>query len=200
MSKETIVKGVRKAVISMPLMFLGAGIIHNAFINKQHGFHYIVAIVGIGVCFWAVAMMYKGIQTILNGLFDEKPNNLNTFLGLIMLLPLCSSCYQQERDCKTYQYGTFVFEQEIEGKVEQSIFTRDSLLQVETFRGKIDSSSVRWINDCEFVLKKINPKRMADKKGIHMKILTTDEKGYHFEFNYVGESQKMKGYAKRMER
>lgn len=199
MSKETIIKGIRKSAISMPLMFLGAGIIHNAFINKHHWFHYVVAAVGISVCIWAVRMMYKGIQIIMNGLFDEKPNNIKALFWGALLIPLFSSCYQQERDCTSCQYGTFVFEQEIEGQIEQSVFKRDSLLQVETFRGKTDTSSVRWINDCEFILKKINPKRMADKKGIHMKILTTDENGYHFEFSYVGEHQKMKGYAKRKE-
>jgi hypothetical protein len=34
---------------------------------------------------------------------------------------------------------------------------------------------------------------MKEKKGIHMKILTTDEKSYTFEYSFVGDSNKQKG-------
>ncbi|MFY7741204.1 MAG: DNA topoisomerase IV [Flavobacterium sp.] len=113
------------------------------------------------------------------------------------ILPLISllfiSCYQQERNCTDFKTGKFQFELEIEGKKEISVFERNDTLQIETFRGKTDSSSVRWINDCEFVLQKLHPKGMKEKKGIHMKILTTDEKSYTFEYSFVGDSNKQKG-------
>lgn len=103
------------------------------------------------------------------------------------------SCYQQERNCSDFKTGKFQFEQEIEGKKEISIFERNDTLQIETFRGKTDTSSVRWLNDCEFVLQKLHPKGMKKKKAIHMKILTTNEKNYTFEYSFVGESAKQKG-------
>ena len=37
-----------------------------------------------------------------------------------------------------------------------------------------------------FILTKKNPESMEDKKAISMKILSTDEKGYNFEFSIVG--------------
>lgn len=110
------------------------------------------------------------------------------FLSLLLI-----SCYQQERNCTAFKTGTFQFEQEIEGKKEISVFERNDSLQIETFRGKTDTSSVRWINDCEFVLQKLHPKSMKEKKAIHMKILTTTEKNYTFEYSFVGESLKQKG-------
>ena len=110
------------------------------------------------------------------------------FLSLLFI-----SCYQQERNCTNFKTGKFQFETEIEGKKENSIFERNDTLQIETFRGKTDSSSVRWLNDCEFVLQKLHPKGMKDKKAIHMKILTTTEKNYTFEYSFVGESVKQKG-------
>jgi len=110
------------------------------------------------------------------------------FLSLFFI-----SCYQQERNCTNFKTGKFQFETEIEGKKEISIFERNDTLQIETFRGKTDSSSVRWLNDCEFVLQKLHPKGMKDKKAIHMKILTTTEKNYTFEYSFVGESVKQKG-------
>ena len=66
-------------------------------------------------------------------------------------------------------------------------------MEIDTFEGKVDSSSVRWINDCEFVLEKINPKNMAEKQAIHMKILSTTENSYTFEFSKLGDTQKQKG-------
>ena len=116
---------------------------------------------------------------------------MKKFLPLLSILLI--SCYQQERNCADFKTGKFQFEQEIDGKKEISVFERNDTLQIETFRGKTDTSAVRWLNDCEFILQKINPKGMKEKKGIHMKILTTDEKSYTFEYSFVGESAKQKG-------
>lgn len=116
---------------------------------------------------------------------------MKNFLPLLSLLFL--SCYQQERNCIDFKTGKFQFEQEIDSVKEVSVFERNDSLQIETFRGKTDTSSVRWINDCEFVLQKINPKGMKEKKAVHMKILTTNEKTYTFEYSFVGETAKQKG-------
>ena len=55
-------------------------------------------------------------------------------------------------------------------------------MQIETYNGKIDSSEVRWINDCEFILKKINPQNTSEDDAIHMKILSTTDSSYTFEY------------------
>ena len=116
---------------------------------------------------------------------------MKKFLPLLALL--LASCYQQERSCADFKTGKFQFEQEIDCVKEVSVFERNDSLQIETFRGKTDTSSVRWINDCEFVLQKINPKGMKEKKAVHIKILTTSEKKYTFEYSFVGETAKQKG-------
>ena len=76
---------------------------------------------------------------------------------------------------------------------------RDENLQVETFEGRTDSSTVRWINNCEVVFRTLNPKSRIDKKDIHLKILSTTDSTYVFEYNYVGETNKQKGIAKRID-
>ena len=43
-----------------------------------------------------------------------------------------------------------------------------------------------WVSDCEFILIKKNPHSINDKKAISMKILSTDDEGYNFEFSIVG--------------
>lgn len=111
----------------------------------------------------------------------------------IVTITLFSSCYQQERNCKDFKTGKFKFEHEINGKKEITFFERTENLQIETFNGKTDTASVRWVNDCEYILQKIHPKNMLEQKAIQMKILTTKENSYTFEFSIVGDTNKQKG-------
>lgn len=115
-------------------------------------------------------------------------------LILICLLSFFS-CYNSERNCKDFKTGDFYSEVTIDGKVYKSSFSRTEILQVETYDGKKDSSEVRWINDCEVIYKTINPKSMAERKDIHLKILTTTDSSYTYEYSYVGDTKKQKGIA-----
>lgn len=116
------------------------------------------------------------------------------FILLLLTLSLFS-CYQVERNCIDFKTGKFTSEVTINDKLYKSTFFRNDTLQVETYEGKTDSSSLRWINNCEVIFKTINPKSMAEQKDIHLKILTTTDSTYTFEYSYVGESKKQKGIA-----
>ncbi|WP_298238307.1 DNA topoisomerase IV [uncultured Algibacter sp.] len=116
------------------------------------------------------------------------------FLIFILAISL-TSCYQIERNCKDYRTGEFYSEVTIENKVYKSTFKRTESIQVELYNNNIDSSEIRWINDCEAVFKTINPKNMAERKDIHLKMLTTTDSSYTFEYSYVGETKKQKGVA-----
>lgn len=106
-----------------------------------------------------------------------------------------TSCYQTERQCNDYKTGKFYSEIDINGNLFKSSFERTENLQIEVYNNKIDSSKLRWINDCEVVFKTINPKNMAEQKDIHLKILTTTDSSYTYEYSYVGETRKQKGIA-----
>ncbi len=112
---------------------------------------------------------------------------------------LLFNCYESQRHCKDFKTGNFYSEVEIEGTVYKSVFERSENLQVEVYDNKIDSAQLRWINDCEVVFKTINPKNMAERKDVHLKILTTTDSSYTYEYSYVGESKKQKGVAYRAE-
>lgn len=114
---------------------------------------------------------------------------------LLLLSFLLISCYQVERNCSDYKTGTFKSTITIDDKDYISTFKRTDSLQIETFEGKTDSATVRWINDCEMVFKTINPKSMAEQKDVHLKILTTTDSSYTFEYSYVGKTNKQKGIA-----
>jgi len=117
---------------------------------------------------------------------------------LLLLLILLSSCYQIERNCLDFKTGSFESSIIIDSVNYISKFSRTKDLQIETFENKTDSATVRWINDCEVIFKTINPKNMAEKKDIHLKILTTTDSTYTFEYSYVGETIKQKGIAKKL--
>ncbi|PKW30106.1 DNA topoisomerase IV [Flavobacterium lindanitolerans] len=119
---------------------------------------------------------------------------MKKILSLALLtLGLLTSCYNVERNCKDFKTGEFQFEYEVNGVKKTSHFVRNDTLEIDTFEGKTDTSKVRWINDCEYILEKMNPKNMAEKQAIHMKILSTTENSYTFEFSKLGNTNKQKG-------
>ena len=121
------------------------------------------------------------------------------FITGLLLSFLIFSCYDPERNCQDFKTGTFEYEALIGTEVLITTFNRNDTLEIDFFKGKSDSSSIRWINDCEYIVKKINPKNMAEEKAIHMKILTTKGNEYNFEYNIVGDTNKQKGTAKKID-
>jgi hypothetical protein len=102
--------------------------------------------------------------------------------------------------CKDYKTGTFRFDYVVDGTPKSGTFERTERYSINFYDGKIDSSEVKWINSCEFVLYKINPRSISEKDPIHMKILTTTDSSYTFEyakasFNEGEPKRKEKGVA-----
>lgn len=119
-------------------------------------------------------------------------------LFILPLLTVLASCYKQERKCSDFKTGKFEFEAVIDGETKISTFTRTNEIQIETFEGKTDTASIRWVNDCEFVLQKLHPRNMADQKAITMKIINTDGDSYVFEYGILGESRRERGTIKKI--
>ena len=120
---------------------------------------------------------------------------LKRLIILSVALLAISSCYQPERDCKAYKDGEFTFTSMIDDKEVTTTFVRKGDLEIDYYQGKADSSSVRWINDCEYIVKKLRPRNKAEEKSVHMKILTTTDNSYTFEYNIVGDNNKFRGIA-----
>lgn len=121
-------------------------------------------------------------------------------LLVTLLVVLLTSCYSYERDCKKFQTGVFVFETYLNGEFVKTRFTRNDSIEIDHFQGKTDTSSVRWINDCEYILTNLHPENRAEKKPIHIKILTTNKNSYTFEFSEVGSANKQQGTARKVGR
>lgn len=112
---------------------------------------------------------------------------------------MLTGCYSPERDCTSYKTGTYEFETYLNGEIVTSKFVRNDSIEIDYFQGKTDTSSVRWINDCEYILKNLNPKNRAERQPIHIKILTTGKDTYMFEYGLVGDSKKERGEVKRIQ-
>ena len=70
---------------------------------------------------------------------------------LIFLL-LFLSCYDVEKDCDSFRLGSFEFSTIVNGEIKTSRFVRSKSLEIEFYENKIDSATVKWVNDCEFIL------------------------------------------------
>lgn len=117
---------------------------------------------------------------------------MKIIISFLLILTLCS-CFEQECNCVQFKTGTFQFSQTIDGKKHTSTFVRSKTQQIETYNGKTDTATVRWVNDCEFILQKIHPKNMQEQKAISMKIISTNRNKYDFEFGFINDSKKQIG-------
>ena len=105
----------------------------------------------------------------------------------LFILFLLTSCYSVDRDCENFKMGEFEFTYKLNDTIQRSLFTRTLDYEIEEFNSVIDSSSISWVNDCEFVLTKINPKTNQEKRPVRIKIIRTYENSYDFEYSSVNE-------------
>ena len=119
---------------------------------------------------------------------------MKNYMLLFVVLLFCS-CYEPERQCEDFRTGTFEFQSYLDGELVKTTFSRNDSIEIDHFRGKTDTSSIRWINDCEYLIRNLNPKNRAEEKPLHIKILTTKGNSYTFEYGLVGETDKRKGTA-----
>ncbi|MCR9263157.1 MAG: DNA topoisomerase IV [Flavobacteriaceae bacterium] len=120
---------------------------------------------------------------------------VNYFFSVVLILLFWACGQPPQRNCTDFKTGEFTFTTVIDGEEKKTTFHRTLDTEVDFYDGKRDTSSVRWINDCEYILKNKNPKSKAEEKSIHIKILTTSDSSYTFEYNAVGDKRKFKGTA-----
>ncbi|MBC5838233.1 DUF6095 family protein [Flavobacterium muglaense] len=70
-NKQLLSKGIKYLSGALPLLFIGPSVIYNAFMNQQNVWHYLVLAIGILACLGAMFLMYKGLKTIMKGIFND---------------------------------------------------------------------------------------------------------------------------------
>jgi hypothetical protein len=118
---------------------------------------------------------------------------------ILILAFLFSSCYNVERNCIDFKTGVFEFSTEVNDSLVTSTFTRTNEFEIELFNGIKDSSTIKWVNNCEFLLTKLNPRTNQERRPVRIKILRTYGDKYDFEFSQVNDPQKIsRGTVKRI--
>ncbi|WP_439152661.1 DUF6095 family protein [Winogradskyella sp.] len=70
--KEILGKGLKQMGICLILMFAGPTLLHLAFSNDDKPLYIPLLILSIVICIAAIAMLFIGLNTILNSIFKRK--------------------------------------------------------------------------------------------------------------------------------
>lgn len=70
-NRNLLSKGIKYLVYAIPLIFIGPVVIYNAFMNKHTSWHYLVLAAGCIMCLGAMFLIFLGIKTITDSLFDN---------------------------------------------------------------------------------------------------------------------------------
>ena len=105
----------------------------------------------------------------------------------LIILILFTSCYSVNRDCNDFKTGKFNFTYELNDTIQESTFIRTLNYEIEEYNGVIDSSKISWVNNCEFILTKLNPRTNQEKRPVRVKILRTYDDSYDFEYSNINE-------------
>ena len=116
-----------------------------------------------------------------------KPLQINFFLVLFVLLLF--SCVIPEKNCSQFKIGEFNFESKTENGVYNSRSIRNDSIEIEYFGSSIDTSRITWVSECEYILRKLRPKSLSEEKAVSVKIINTSDKGYLFEYSFVGDKE-----------
>jgi hypothetical protein len=73
-NKVVLVKGLKKIAISLVMMFVGPTLFYIATTNKEKPLYIPLLIISLLICGGAVFFAFKGLQTIMNSMFEKKSN------------------------------------------------------------------------------------------------------------------------------
>ncbi|HLS31010.1 MAG TPA: hypothetical protein VK021_09145 [Flavobacteriaceae bacterium] len=119
-----------------------------------------------------------------------------SLLGLLIV----SSCFTPKKNCERFKTGTFEYQTYADGELIKAKIVRNDSLEIDYYNPQEpDTSSIRWINECEYILRKYNPKSSDEKQSFKMKIIETETNRYTFEFSQVGQDMVKEFNATRIE-
>ena len=108
---------------------------------------------------------------------------------LVFFVALFFSCVIPEKNCSQFKVGEFNFESKTENGVYNSRSIRNDSIEIEYFGSSIDTSRITWVSECEYILRKLRPKSLSEEKAVSVKIINTSDKGYLFEYSFVGDKE-----------
>jgi hypothetical protein len=89
----------------------------------------------------------------------------------------------------TVDFKTGKFKFDYRSKVSKTTLLNS--VKLKTLKEK--TASIRWVNDCEYVLLKLHPKNNEEEKKLWNENLDNYKNSYTFEFGMVGSDAKQRG-------
>ena len=74
-NKDILVKGIKKMVISLVMMFTGPTLFYIATTNKEKPLYIPILVISLLICAGAIFFAFKGLQTIMNSMFGDKSSS-----------------------------------------------------------------------------------------------------------------------------
>jgi len=71
-NKVLLQKGIKFLSITLVLIFLGPGLIYEAFKNNEHPFYLPILILGALFSIGAILLGFYGLKTVIDALFGKK--------------------------------------------------------------------------------------------------------------------------------
>jgi hypothetical protein len=99
------------------------------------------------------------------------------------------SCTIPEKNCSKFKVGEFNFVAKTNTGVYNSKSIRNDSIEIEYFGNTIDTSKITWVSECEYILRKLKPKNISDQKAVSVKIISSSENSYVFEYSFVGDKE-----------
>lgn len=125
---------------------------------------------------------------------------MKNFLFLLSALFSMAACYTPPANCADFKTGTFQYQTYVNGELIQAKIVRNDSLEIDYYDPQHpDTSQIRWINDCEYVLKKYKPKGTNEKRTFSMRIMETEGNTYKFLFSEIGQKETKEFNATRIQ-
>jgi len=74
-NKNLLVKGLKKMALSLVMMFAGPSLFYIATTNKEKPLYIPLLIISFLICGGAIFFAFKGLQTIMNSMFESNKSN-----------------------------------------------------------------------------------------------------------------------------
>lgn len=125
---------------------------------------------------------------------------MKKIFGVLLIAVLVVSCFTPPKDCTPFKTGTFEYQTYADGELIKAKIVRNDTIEIDYYDPmQPDTSAIRWVNDCEYILRKYNPQSAEEKASFKMKIIDTEENKYSFEFSQVGQTKVKEFTATRIE-
>ena len=114
--------------------------------------------------------------------FDKSANSWAGARGMMQLMKYTAKVVAKQAKLP---YSISGLTRDPEYNIKLGSYYFNSL--IEEYNGVIDSSKISWVNNCEFILTKLNPRTNQEKRPVKVKILRTYEDSYDFEYSNINE-------------